>query len=75
NLIIAMCSAAVQGVWAYYSRVRTDGKARIPITDGAMVINSCWMWREDGPFVKRIEEAFKELQKAETSSLREGEDS
>lgn len=59
NLILAMSSAAVQGLWAFFSRIRENGKPSMPGTDPAMIINSCWMWRDDGPMAKR----FKELRK------------
>lgn len=59
NLILAMSSAAVQGLWAFFSRIRENGKPLIPGTDPAMIIDSCWMWRNDGPMAKR----FKELRK------------
>jgi hypothetical protein len=55
NLILSMSSAAVQGVWSYYSRVREGrGAPPLPRTDRSMLLNSCYMWRDDGPFVERI---------------------
>jgi hypothetical protein len=55
NLILAMSSAAVQGLWSYFSRSREGGAAlSLPDTDGSMLLDSCYMWRKDGPFVKNI---------------------
>lgn len=54
NLIQVMASSAVQGIWTYFSRLRGGQRVKMPNTDMGMVINSCWMWREDGPFLRRI---------------------
>jgi hypothetical protein len=55
NLILAMSSAAVQGLWSYFSRSRDCGATlSLPVTDGSMLLDSCYMWRKDGPFVKNI---------------------
>jgi hypothetical protein len=55
NLILAMSSAGVQGLWSYFSRAREGGAAlSLPGTDGSMLLNSCYMWRQDGPFVENI---------------------
>jgi hypothetical protein len=54
NLILAMSSAAIQGLWCYLSRVREGAPPPLPDTDGSMLINSCHMWRQDGPFVQKI---------------------
>ena len=54
NLILAMGSAAVQGMWSYYSRKKTDQQARTPDVDETMLLDSCWVWRKEGPFVKRL---------------------
>ncbi|MBA4422724.1 MAG: hypothetical protein C0390_06420 [Syntrophus sp. (in: bacteria)] len=54
NLILAMSSAAVQGLWSYLSRVREGAGPSFPATDGSMLIDSCHMWRKEGPFVDKI---------------------
>ncbi len=55
NLILAMSSAAVQGLWSYFSRSREGGTTlSLPATDGSMLLDSCHMWRKDGPFVKNL---------------------
>lgn len=59
NLIIAMASAAVQGQWAYYSRKREDSAIKMPEFDPSLVLNSCWLWREDGDNIKRMMEILK----------------
>lgn len=54
NLVIAMASAAVQGQWAYYSRKRETGPVKTPKMDPSLLIDSCWLWRGDGPFYESI---------------------
>lgn len=66
NLILAIASAAVQGQWAYYSRRRDKSPVRLPEFDPSLVINSCWLWREDGDNIKRmVEMAEKKKEKKE----------
>ena len=54
NLILAMASAAVQGAWSYYSRIREGGESKKPSTDNSIIVNSCWLWRDDGPLMERL---------------------
>lgn len=65
NLIISMGSAAVQGQWAYYSRNRGGLHVRVPEVDLSLLLNSCWLWREDGPYYQRIIEMRREQDKKE----------
>jgi cytidylate kinase len=60
NLILAMSSAAVQGEWSYYSRKRQDDHVEMPDMDGSMIIDSCWLWREDGPLAARFRKNRKD---------------
>ncbi len=55
NLILSMGSAAVQGMWSYYAHKRQVGQAGMPDVDGSMLLDSCWVWRQDGPFVKKMQ--------------------
>lgn len=54
NLILTMASAAVQGMWSYFSRSREGGALSLPDPDGSMLLDSCYMWRQDGPFVRNV---------------------
>ena len=54
NLVLAMSSAAVQGLWSYFSRSRQGGTPPRSGTDESLLLDSCYMWRKDGPFVKTI---------------------
>ncbi len=60
NLVLAMASAAVQGQWAYYSRKRGEAPVKSPKIDAGLLIDSCWLWREDGPYYRRILQLGKE---------------
>lgn len=61
NCILAMAPAAVQGYWAY--------KAQKPVTkefanQGSMshyLIDTCYVWRKDGPMIKRLSESLNKL--------------
>lgn len=62
TLIYHMGAAAVQGMWASLSRKRKGGGTRPLDYDPDILKNSCWLWREDGPFfenVKRLHEENK----------------
>ena len=59
NLVLAMASAAVQGTGTFYSRKREeDGRVQVPVRpedlDRTVLVNSCWLWREDGPLMDII---------------------
>lgn len=65
NLVLAMASAAVQGQWAYYSRKRGEAPAKSPKIDASLLLDSCWLWREDGLFYERILQLEKERREEE----------
>lgn len=50
GLLMAMASAALQGLWTHRAR---DYQGHIDIAEMANVylVNTCWVWRRDGPFV------------------------
>ncbi len=63
NLILAMAPAAVQGFWA--------NKAQKPVTkefanQGSMshyLIDTCYVWRKDGPMIKKLSEIMNKTEK------------
>lgn len=71
NLLLAMNSAAVQGLWTLVSRVREGKAPPLPKTDGSILLNSCYMWREGGPFEERIRQRRMEAE-GRINSLRKG---
>jgi len=54
SLVTAMGPSAVQGYWAAYG----VEKGRMSLHDQAVknIINSCYLWREDGPLVEGLQE-------------------
>jgi len=67
NLVLAMLAAAMQGVWAYYSRIKGDRPIQAPEVNLSFMINSCWMWREGGALATNIQSLKEELSDAERS--------
>ena len=56
NLLISMRSTAFQGFYAYCSRVMEDGSLRKVDVDDSLIVNTCHVWSESGPFAQRLEE-------------------
>ncbi|HSV96562.1 MAG TPA: DUF2889 domain-containing protein [Spirochaetota bacterium] len=57
TLLLAMAPAAVQGYWTHRASrpIPTDREARAKHAK-YLPINSCRVWREDGPLVRKIRE-------------------
>ena len=64
SLIIAMGEAAVQGYWTAYGVEK--GREGVREQDLKQFINTCYLWREDGPIVKE----FREPPESESPSKR-----
>jgi hypothetical protein len=56
NMISFMESAAIQGSYTYYNRLREDGKVKHSDLDDSLLINSCHMWRDDGPLAPQLDD-------------------
>ncbi len=54
SLVIAMGESAVQGYWAAYEAER--GKTGLSEQTIRKFINTCHLWKEDGPIIKRLRE-------------------
>jgi hypothetical protein len=54
TLVYHMGAAAVQGMWAWFSRKREGGSTRSLDYDPGILKDSCWLWREDGPFFEKV---------------------
>jgi len=57
SLVIAMGETAVQGYWAAYGVEK--GRERVREQDLKKFINTCYLWREDGPIVKEFREPLE----------------
>jgi len=60
TLLLALASAAIQGFWVQKARnkdlnVHKGNVKMIP----RFLINTCWVWREDGPLHKELEKTLK----------------
>lgn len=67
NLVLSMLAAAMQGVWAYYSRLKGERPIPAPDVNLSFMIDSCWMWREGGPLATRIRALLEEFNDARTA--------
>jgi hypothetical protein len=57
SLVIAMGESAVQGYWAAYGPER--GTRGLPEQTIRKFINTCHLWKEDGPIVKGLRKTLK----------------
>lgn len=58
GLLLAMAPAAVQGFWSVaVSRPLTLREASA-VLDPTYLIDSCWVWRSDGPYAKEFRETL-----------------
>lgn len=59
-LLLTMASAAVQGFW-----VQRAGGKRLSLREASakmdprFLVNTCWVWRSDGPLLKELEETLR----------------
>jgi hypothetical protein len=58
SLLLTLGPAAVQGFWAAYGVGREDLRADDPRIK--MVVNTCYLWREDGPLIEDLRRAHKD---------------
>jgi len=57
SLVIAMGPCAVQGYWAAYGVERAEMSLREESI--SKIVNTCYLWREDGPLIMGLREALK----------------
>ncbi|NWG04483.1 MAG: hypothetical protein HXY44_16640 [Syntrophaceae bacterium] len=56
SLVIAMGESVVQGYWSAYGEKRRRGLSEQAIKK---FINTCHLWKEDGPIVKELRESWR----------------
>ncbi len=61
SLVIAMGESAVQGYWAAYERGRTGLREKTI----KKFINTCHLWKEDGPIVKGLRKTLESQDSSE----------
>jgi hypothetical protein len=60
HLVAAMGSAAVHGFWTQHSREKRPLPSSLDEVPGlAVVIDSCRLWKKDGPLVSRLREMIE----------------
>jgi hypothetical protein len=64
NLIMTMSSGAVQGLWTIMSRLREKESGLRQHLDPDLLLDSCRLWRSDGPLAERLRQA-REREKGE----------
>jgi len=64
NLLLSMRTAAFQGFFTYCSRVQEDGSLRQVDFDESVIVNTCHVWSESGPFAEKLEKIKKARQRA-----------
>jgi hypothetical protein len=60
TLLYHMGAAAVQGMWASLSRKRESGGTMLRQSNPDILKNSCWLWREEGPFFETLRKQREE---------------
>jgi Protein of unknown function (DUF2889) len=63
SLVIAMGESAVQGYWTAY--VEETRKSGLPEQTIKKFINTCHLWKEDGPIVKELRETLESQESKE----------
>ncbi len=73
HLILAMGPAILHGFWAEHSRKPRPGpRSREDVQGLPYLINSCQLWRQDGPLLHLVDETIRRLnQEKETPGIRE----
>ncbi|MEA3222483.1 MAG: DUF2889 domain-containing protein [Thermodesulfobacteriota bacterium] len=55
SLLLAMAPAVIQGYWTHRANTVTSVREMIKnAPDARYLIDTCWVWRSDGPFVKEM---------------------
>jgi hypothetical protein len=63
SLVITMGESGVQGYWAAYGADK--GRIGLPEQTIKKIINTCHLWKEDGPIVKGLRETLKSQDSSE----------
>lgn len=58
-LVISMASAAVQGFWSARTSSRADVRKATKGMSAQYLIDTCWVWRADGPLAASLSSLMK----------------
>jgi len=68
HLVLAMGPAALHGYWTQRSRKRADKPRSLDEIQGmSLLIDSCRLWKEDGPIIMEIRKSLKKLAKVNST--------
>ena len=67
SLMLTMAPAAVQGFWSYLAQNPSQAKLLTPKLS-QYLIDTCWVWRQDSPALKRFREEFQQEAPADRNS-------
>ncbi len=62
-LLLAMAPAVVQGYWALKASKPISIESMWDLPDPSYLIDTCWVWRKDGPLVKKMADTLKKTTK------------
>jgi hypothetical protein len=75
HLVLAMGPAILHGFWAQHSRQpRPVPRSREEVQGLPYLVNSCQLWREDGPLLQMVDETIARLSREGETSPVEGPD-
>ncbi len=58
TLLLSMTQAVLQGYWVFNTRKPTSGGVSSDVVENYL-IDTCWVWRKDGPLVNRLKQKAK----------------
>jgi hypothetical protein len=58
TLVLAMAPAIIQGYWVYRNKEKSDKEISPEIVNDYL-INTCWVWRKDGPLAEELKQNTK----------------
>lgn len=64
TLLLSIGAYAFQGSHTHYHRVQEHGRLKEIYLDESLVVNSCHVWKESGPFAPRLKEIMKSAKDA-----------
>ncbi len=53
TLVLAMAPAVIQGYWVYRNKEKGDNEISLEIINDYL-IDTCWVWRKDGPLAEQL---------------------
>ncbi|HDM32410.1 MAG TPA: DUF2889 domain-containing protein [Deltaproteobacteria bacterium] len=61
-LLLAMAPAVVQGYWVLKASKPISLGSMGDLPDASYLVDTCWVWRKDGPLVKKMADMLQEME-------------